>query len=1506
MLTFRLIVFLSLLASLPVFAQTPDERAKREHFFPLVVDGDGFQSFFLLTNASGAGNQCTLDLKGPGLDTTVLFDIQSLGPPDPVETIDLATADANRTFITTGAQPLTYGYAVLDCTAPVVAWMMINLSEFGPPVAATTLESSQTAREVQFPVLPGLGSLGLVFSNDSSLDASCAVELKDSEGAGVGGAGVAVAGQSTAVQFLDEIIPLPDGFAGGSVTAACTGETAALGLPFSSPVFAALRAVIPTGDDAAKPRHVIPLVADGDGFQSRVLVTNLSPEANLCTMNLHGSGLDSGRFESAAGVTAEGSGASLNLTGMGQALSLASTGEQSLAFGYATLDCNGPVVARNLLTASVQGELAGMAVIPGSQEANVFRFPVPPQEGSLALVLANDEGSDASCAVVLEDYEGFRMTRGPVSVPGKSAAVRFLGDLFEFLDFFIGGWATVSCIGNVAATSLPRSGAVFSAIPPAVISISSDSDGSSPIFPYGSGPGDQTFIVGELAFGTELPAAIGGDGTLTYSLEPMVPGMILDSSSQLLLGAPTMVGEYDLTYTVTDEDGDSDSLAFTITVEADTVPSLAGVSLPENLRFMVGEPIEPVQFPEAAGGNAPLYYILSPEEFDFFSSFIPGLYFDPFTRELSGTPSETGEYNLVYNVIDGNFDMDAREITITVVVPVTAESLIDAGGCANGDFIDSQNSSSALAADCQALAGFANALIETGLVPEENVIRQWGKGEQVRLDTWDGIHVSDGRVTGISLADSDLKGPLPAELGRLGALERLSLSGNELSGPIPPELGELSNLETLWLFSNRLSGPIPPELGRLGALRILALGGNKLEGAIPPELGNLSRLEDLGLWGNRLNGEIPAELANLSNLQELNLGLNELSGAIPQELGQLSELTTLDLESNELTGTIPEQLGQLLKLERLNLGRNRLTDSIPPEFAQLGNLRLLDISDNELTGVIPAGLGELVNLETLVLSNNRLSGAVPEELARLARLETLDLEFNRLTGILPWDFRERIAQGDLALRLLGNLISGFDAPPMPTRNPVYSSNPAENGNAAHNSISYFQGPLVMEWDWEGERIEHQTPILGRGAALAVIIDHEVSDPPLVITRVLDAQDEVLAERLREAATPATEEIEPGHWRTEYVFDLPGELYRAGNQLVHVIDPDDELAETNEEDNVAEPIVLFGENPPRFRATFIPVRFPGEEEWYAELDPELLMQGTRANLPIADDYEARIGPPLESDADDAAEIIAQLLELWNMEADPDEFYHGVSRKNVGGIGFLSSQVAVSTLSIDFVIPHEFGHNFSLLHAPGCFAAGPDEDYPYPDGRLGPVRGWDPVWRIFVSGENESYADLMSYCGEFHHISDYQYRLASRYWLSFDPGSGAGRATSPSVPTGEGTSRTSADGDINVTSQPVSRAGESRSLALSGRIGAGGGWRLNQAQLSGGAPRPPAEDGEFTLVLFDAAGVQLYSEPLAVISLSEGDDSFWASRTPLPLRTAREIVILDTQGNEVLRQVLPDLE
>ena len=79
-----------------------------------------------------------------------------------------------------------------------------------------------------------------------------------------------------------------------------------------------------------------------------------------------------------------------------------------------------------------------------------------------------------------------------------------------------------------------------------------------------------------------LPAASGGNGALTYVLSPNVPGLSFNATTRQLTGTPTTVGTYAMTYTVMDDDGDVDSLSFTITVEA-----RAGTSL----RYVVGDAI---------------------------------------------------------------------------------------------------------------------------------------------------------------------------------------------------------------------------------------------------------------------------------------------------------------------------------------------------------------------------------------------------------------------------------------------------------------------------------------------------------------------------------------------------------------------------------------------------------------------------------------------------------------------------------------------------------------------------------------------------------------------------------------------------------------------------------------------------------------------------------------------------------------------------------------------------
>ena len=90
---------------------------------------------------------------------------------------------------------------------------------------------------------------------------------------------------------------------------------------------------------------------------------------------------------------------------------------------------------------------------------------------------------------------------------------------------------------------------------------------TSPSFAGVSEPGNQTYTVGTAIDTLTLPEASGGDGTLTYSLSPDVPGLTFNATTRQLTGTPTSAGSYSMTYRVRDVDGDTDSLQFAIDVQ---------------------------------------------------------------------------------------------------------------------------------------------------------------------------------------------------------------------------------------------------------------------------------------------------------------------------------------------------------------------------------------------------------------------------------------------------------------------------------------------------------------------------------------------------------------------------------------------------------------------------------------------------------------------------------------------------------------------------------------------------------------------------------------------------------------------------------------------------------------------------------------------------------------------------------------------------------------------------
>lgn len=87
---------------------------------------------------------------------------------------------------------------------------------------------------------------------------------------------------------------------------------------------------------------------------------------------------------------------------------------------------------------------------------------------------------------------------------------------------------------------------------------------------------EQRYLEGDVVDLT-LPEASGGNGSLSYSLTPTIPGLTFDTVSRRLKGTLTKYGRYELTYQATDSDAntaesDAATLTFTIAVQPTEPP----------------------------------------------------------------------------------------------------------------------------------------------------------------------------------------------------------------------------------------------------------------------------------------------------------------------------------------------------------------------------------------------------------------------------------------------------------------------------------------------------------------------------------------------------------------------------------------------------------------------------------------------------------------------------------------------------------------------------------------------------------------------------------------------------------------------------------------------------------------------------------------------------------------------------------------------------------------------
>ena len=189
----------------------------------------------------------------------------------------------------------------------------------------------------------------------------------------------------------------------------------------------------------------------------------------------------------------------------------------------------------------------------------------------------------------------------------------------------------------------------------------SDTAQSPPNFGF-SDISDQTFTQGEAITPITLPTAQAGTSTsLTYSLPNLPLGLSFTPSTRVLSGTPTQaVTDRQMTYTVTDGNGLTDTISFRITVIASNIAASFGSQSISDITVIQNSTITQLTLPALTSGNSPFTYSIS--------TLPVGLLFNSGTRVLSGTPLNiSGTMLIAYTGEDDDGDQAQLTFNITVV-----------------------------------------------------------------------------------------------------------------------------------------------------------------------------------------------------------------------------------------------------------------------------------------------------------------------------------------------------------------------------------------------------------------------------------------------------------------------------------------------------------------------------------------------------------------------------------------------------------------------------------------------------------------------------------------------------------------------------------------------------------------------------------------------------------------------------------------------------------------------
>lgn len=351
------------------------------------------------------------------------------------------------------------------------------------------------------------------------------------------------------------------------------------------------------------------------------------------------------------------------------------------------------------------------------------------------------------------------------------------------------------------------------------------------------------------------------------------------------------------------------------------------------------------------------------------SANVPWSVFIPVEATWLKAEPGSGEGNgTVTLTVEKNIFLTGRSATVQFVAGIDQELVANLA-------VTQELAPASHASDSLALVAIYNAADGANWKEE----RRWDLTKPI--DQWDGVKLTDGRVTSLAITASGVISSawtMPKEIGTLSELTVLKFNQCKLTGEIPEEVYSLTKLTDLWFQNDALSGSLSEKIGQLTALKNLYIDRNTdLGGSIPAAIGQLKALNSINISKTGIGGAIPAELTGCTALANFMAYETKLSGQIPDFWDQFKNIGVVQLYNNPgLEGPLPASCGRATttaKTYSLRFDGCNLTGNIPESYATLPSVcKQFYVKNNKLSGVIPEGVQAHANWEAWKPAENIL------------------------------------------------------------------------------------------------------------------------------------------------------------------------------------------------------------------------------------------------------------------------------------------------------------------------------------------------------------------------------------------------------------------------------------------------------------------------------------------------------------------------------------------------------